>query len=474
MQLLQIPEMILSAIAGALLHHSAIRIHDRRATKRVNRSIWDHLARLGDSMSLAVSSPVLPPDTPVERPTDSYVADAIRMHAGIREFTKLPVHPRVTQIEDLSSHLLIVGSPKYNHYATMIQQQYDTRIQFVSDQYHGEPVSSMQKLVTRNGEEYVATKDLKLDHHDAFVDYGIVFNAVLRNGKNVLWLAGIHGPGTIGLYKAFLDKPHIFAEIKDMAPGQSKTWLFRITHNHTDDWGHKGCESHILSEDPLGAYDSAPRVPVDNPINTIIFDLGNVLMAFDRTRTYRALGHLLHRDWRDVQNSVESSHLPEQYELGAMSTDEFRHKLCAALKVKDHQVPSHLFAEFWGDIFFANGAMIRALQTLDERHTYTLVLLSNTNELHFENVTRNFREVTDPFRNRMLLSYREHLDKSSKEIYEKAVSMSGPRSSASQCVYIDDKPSNVSMAEAVGMRGLVYFKYPHFVVRMRELGIYLS
>lgn len=467
-------ENILSLIVGGALHFVYDRYHGWQEERRSKRSIWDHFTSLGNEVSVAVSTPLTPQNTLTERISDTYICDAIRIRSGSSQYYRLPQNPAVTSLENLNSHLLIIGSPKYNKYATLIQKQFDTCVQFVWDQYAGEPVSSLQKLVTRHGEEYVATEDLKCDADDKQVDYGLLFHAVLENGKHLLWLAGIHGPATVGVWSQIQSKPQQFAAIRNAAPGSATTWLFRVTYERGVEWGQKGCERHIDNVEPLGHHHATQRHQPEHQVKSIIFDLGNVLMNFDRTSAYRALGHWLHRDWNAVQKSIDKTGLRAQYELGNLNTDQFRRQIYSVLGVTDTVITPPVFYEFWADIFFPNIKMIHALQTLDQQNQHTLVLLSNTNELHFNHVKATFPEVLAPFSTRCVLSFREHCDKSSAKIYLKAVKASGSTIESASCLFIDDNPEFVSKAKAVGMMGIVYFKYPQFVVRLREHGVYLD
>ena len=465
-------ETILKVFFGALIAFFAERaVHWWRQKVR-RQSIWEQFKGLGDSVSFAISRPLTPENTAMNRECDDDIMRGLCKRCGWAIENQLPRDPVVKKLEHLNCHLFIIGSPKYNPYAEMLQQEFETRMEFVWDLYAGEPETPLLKIVTRHGEEYVATEDLKIDMGENSVDYGLLFHAMLGTGKQVFWLAGIHGPATVGVWKALLDQPEVFADASKTRRGEARTWFFRITYKNVKNKAQRDSLNNNVQVDSLGVVSAKPRALPERPPNVLMFDLGNVLMFFDRTRTYRAIGNWLKIDWKNVEDAISESGLVARYERGEMSSEDFRKKICTVLKVREDQLPMNLFAEFWGDIFFVNNRMIKALQKLKEAQKYVLILLSNTNELHFKNVKDHFPEVTSQFKT-LVLSYDKHCDKSTDKIFNLAVEAAGSGVRAQDCIYIDDKLEYVARAESIGMKGIVYFKYPQLVVRLREMGICL-
>lgn len=463
----------LKVVIGALLAFLAERTVHRWRERERRRSIWDLIKGL-PGVTFAISSEPTAANSPATRVCDTHIVQQIRQKCKWPFEPELPMSPSVHSLEDLNSHLFIIGSPRYNGYADLIQHEFETQMEFVWDLYLGDPASRLLKIVTRHGDEYVATADLKTDTNEESVDYGVFFHAVLETGKHVCWLAGIHGPGTVGVWKALVEQPELFAMAAKTRPGQARTWFFRIVFRDLPDKARREEPNNILRVDSLGSFDAIPRLASKSPPKVIVLDLGNVLMAFDRTRSYRRIGRHLQIDWHDVQKSIEGSFVTARYERGELSTEEFRKELCDLLEVDVNKLPPDLFADFWGDIFFANKKMIEAVHNLVTSNELVFVLLSNTNELHFENVSNHFPEVLEPFGERLVLSYKERCDKSGDKIFRRAVEVAGPDYGPRDCVFVDDKPENVSRANQLGMNGIVYFKYPHLVVRLRELGIHLK
>lgn len=373
-------------------------------------------------------------------------------------------------IENPARDLVVIGSPRYNEKATLIQQYFNIPFQFVFS--HGTEESDTRRLsiITEFGEELVSSPDylgapLRLE-----VDYGILLVAKLAQGKRLVWLAGIHGIGTLGIYRYLRQEANEVAQDLPTEVDTASVRLLRITYEPSSVRDRARIRSVELLGDPRPA-----RKRGVNPCRAIVMDLGNVLMDFDRNRTYRALAHHLDRDSRDIRKSIESSDLRSRYELGAISSDEFFEQLRATLKVQASELPNRLLGEYWGDIFWERSPIRMALTDLKDQGVF-LGILSNTNEIHFQHVTRDYPDLIDLFDIR-ILSYEQHLAKPDPGIYSRtleSIRTQRPNIDAGQVVFVDDIEEHVQAATSAGMQGFVYRSYPHFVFWLRQQGLYLS
>jgi HAD superfamily hydrolase (TIGR01509 family) len=119
--------------------------------------------------------------------------------------------------------------------------------------------------------------------------------------------------------------------------------------------------------------------------------------------------------------------------------------------------------------------MLHALKQIHNMNMYSLVLCSNTNALHYDNVSKYFPDVINYFeKDRRILSFKQQTDKSSDRIFNIALQAAGNDISPQECLFIDDNLEYINRAERFGMKGIVYFKYSQLIIRMRELGIYLE
>ena len=114
-------------------------------------------------------------------------------------------------------------------------------------------------------------------------------------------------------------------------------------------------------------------------IRSILFDLGNVLVPFDISRGYNALAANSGLSPEIVASRIRDSGLYSVYESGQLETEAFRDQFSGLLGLKCNPAE---FREMWNSIFLPETATSEEL-VLELKQRYRLVLLSNTNELHF-------------------------------------------------------------------------------------------
>ncbi len=115
-------------------------------------------------------------------------------------------------------------------------------------------------------------------------------------------------------------------------------------------------------------------------ISVIIFDLGNVLLPFDYKVTVnklenieKGLGDQFLRFYQDNYQYHRA------FERGDMPADEFTNIMLGAL---NHKIDKNTFCEYYSHIFSENKEVVDLLPKL--KKSFTLVLLSNTNIIHYE------------------------------------------------------------------------------------------
>lgn len=183
-------------------------------------------------------------------------------------------------------------------------------------------------------------------------------------------------------------------------------------------------------------------------IQTIIFDFGNVVGFFDhRLVSSRLLPHAAVAA-EEIHQLIFGSALEDEYEKGKLTSAEFLRHLRdrCGLGCSDDVV-----VQSYADIFWPNADVCALLPRL--KPAYSLMLASNTTELHF----RQFREqFADPLRyfDDVVLSFEVGVRKPSPAYFEHCLNRAGCPASA--CVFIDDLPANVAGARACGLHGIVY------------------
>jgi glucose-1-phosphatase len=203
------------------------------------------------------------------------------------------------------------------------------------------------------------------------------------------------------------------------------------------------------------------------PAPALIFDFGNVVAFFDYARACQAFGEKLGLSAADFLALLRArglTPLVERFERGAITSLEFS-RAFAALAGLD--IPHHEFQAAWADIFWLNqpvAALVRSLRRLG----YTLVLGSNTNELHANHFLRQFADTFVHF-DRLILSYQIGHIKPSAEFYAACVAAANATPDA--CVFIDDMPENVEGARAAGLAAILYRDMPNLLADLRRLGV---
>jgi glucose-1-phosphatase len=175
----------------------------------------------------------------------------------------------------------------------------------------------------------------------------------------------------------------------------------------------------------------------------VIFDLGKVLVHFDFKRGYRELEGLCPYPAAEIPKRLASTGLVEQFETGLVEPRDFVAQLSAILEL---QIDYDHFCRIWSCIFTDVLIPERMLEGLAAR--YRLVLLSNTNAIHFEMIRETYGNLLRHF-HALVLSYEVKAMKPDRTIFERAVEAAGCR--PEECFYTDDIAAYVEGARSIGI-----------------------
>jgi len=186
-------------------------------------------------------------------------------------------------------------------------------------------------------------------------------------------------------------------------------------------------------------------------MKTLLLDFGNVVAFFDHRRASRQLAALAAAPTSESQvfDRVFASPLEPDLDRGRIPTPEFLRLLRRHL---DLSASDDAIATAWCDIFRPNEELIAQLPRLRPL-VHRLVLASNTNELHFQWIARQFAAPLALF-DELVLSFRVGARKPEEAFFRRCVEAAGVP--ASRCVFVDDKPEFVEAARNAGMAGLLY------------------
>ncbi len=169
-----------------------------------------------------------------------------------------------------------------------------------------------------------------------------------------------------------------------------------------------------------------------------------MLVPFDYHRLWRSLAQYSALSEPEMAQRFQESDLPILYESGKLSSESFFREMSLLFKIT---LPYQRFCEAWSSIFDLDSIIdLPFLSSL--ARDYVLVLVSNTNEIHFDFMQQHY-PVLRAFHH-FALSFRVGVPKPGKQIYIAALNMALVE--ASEAFYADDIKSYVDAALELGFR----------------------
>jgi FMN phosphatase YigB (HAD superfamily) len=178
-------------------------------------------------------------------------------------------------------------------------------------------------------------------------------------------------------------------------------------------------------------------------IKTVIFDLGKVIIPFDFTRGYRGLERYCSYPAAEIPRRLASTDLVHRFESGLVEAEDFVAQLTGILGLR---ISYDQFCEIWGSIFLP-GTLIPETLVEGLRKRFRLILLSNTNAIHFRMLDQRY-PILRHFDDRVL-SFEVRAMKPSPAIYREAIARA--QCTAGECFFTDDIADYVAAAKREGM-----------------------
>jgi FMN phosphatase YigB (HAD superfamily) len=429
------------------------------------RFIWKRFFALTGDVFVAQSPVPTLDNKPARRVADDVTMDLIRPKI-LADANLLHTDPGLSA-SHAAAHFVFIGSTRHLERTRDLQHWYELPFQYLFEFYHADPPRPLLKIVSSFGQEYASSLDIGRRFGNWPIDYGMLFIANVPHRKRIYWISGIHGPGTIGIAKYFTEHPAEFEVNESADTSWARQWLFRVEY----DPALPESVSMIKGVKPIsGPAICEPRAVRSRAIRAVICDFGNVLMTFDRQRTYRALGHACGRPFKDVETTLEKETAREAYERGAIDDVSFFESVRKALGT-DKPLTLEMFSEWWGDIFWENRDVVQLFREI--RDQVALVMLSNTNSLHMASVREHYPDVLSIFKGQVL-SYEEKMLKPAPQLFQRAMALAGKDIRPEECIYIDDLPKYVDAAEKFGMMGHLYTSYRDLVRALRSVGVRIT
>jgi len=195
----------------------------------------------------------------------------------------------------------------------------------------------------------------------------------------------------------------------------------------------------------------------------VLFDLGKVILDFNFKPAFRRLARHTPLSVEAIEDYFWRSGLEVLYDGGKISSFEFYKEAKKTLK---HTLSFGKFKNIWNDIFTQKKEIASLIRRLS-RDT-RLVLISNTNAMHYEYIRKRYR-VLDHF-DRSVLSFKEKTRKPDERIYQ--IAAKACRAKPYEIFYIDDRKDLTDAAKALGFNTFTYKNNPKYLIKkMKGLGI---
>jgi glucose-1-phosphatase len=199
------------------------------------------------------------------------------------------------------------------------------------------------------------------------------------------------------------------------------------------------------------------------PIKTLIFDFGNVVAFFDHSRAVARLAQYTDLPPVELALKLYGSQIEDAYERGDIDTAEYIREatLNARLSCTTEQ-----FVGAFVSIFWRNFEVCDLIPKL--KPNYRIVLGSNTTRAHFDAYCRQFADVIAHF-DYLGTSFEARARKPEPAFF--AHVQRHTLAEPSECLFVDDLPTNVEAAERFGWNGVVYRPDGTLADKLRAAGV---
>lgn len=189
-------------------------------------------------------------------------------------------------------------------------------------------------------------------------------------------------------------------------------------------------------------------------IKNIIFDLGKVITDIDFSKTIIAFSLLSNKSAEQIKEMHQQTMIFDDMEEGKYTATEFR----LALKKHLHtEASDQVLDDAWNAII--GKTPWQRLELVNSlRPKYKTFLLSNTNEIHIDNVNEFLKkeysiENLNPFFDKVYYSHKIGFRKPKPEAYQYVLADSNIK--AEESVFIDDLQQNLDAANQLNINTIL-------------------
>jgi putative hydrolase of the HAD superfamily len=194
-------------------------------------------------------------------------------------------------------------------------------------------------------------------------------------------------------------------------------------------------------------------------IRTIIFDLGGVIVPLAFHRGYAQLEQRCGIPAAEIPKRIASTNLVPHFESGRLEPKAFVEQLCQHIGA---DLTFEEFCSIWTSVFLPHTLVSEDL-IAGLKKNYRLVLLSNTNAIHWDMIRENYSLLRhfDEY----VLSYKVGAMKPKERIYQEAIAKA--QCAPQQCFFTDDVPAYVEGAKAAGIQAAQFINQEQLVADLR-------
>jgi len=198
-------------------------------------------------------------------------------------------------------------------------------------------------------------------------------------------------------------------------------------------------------------------------IRTVVFDLGKVIVPFEIQRGYDAIASVCPLPAAEIPGRIRGNGMVTRFESGQLEPDDFFRQFSRLLEI---DVTYDKFREVWSSIFLPETLIPESLVE-GLRKRCRVLLLSNTNAIHFEMIRREYpimRHFDD-----YILSYEVRAMKPAEKIYDETIARA--RCAPGEIFYTDDIPAFVEAALRKGIDAVQFESLPQLERALQARGI---
>jgi glucose-1-phosphatase len=201
-------------------------------------------------------------------------------------------------------------------------------------------------------------------------------------------------------------------------------------------------------------------------IKTVIFDLGRVIVPLEYRRGYEQIETLCGIPAAELPGRIAKTGLVPRLERGEIEPREFVRQFAEDLNL---QITYDQFCKIWCSIFLPETLIPEEL-LIGIRRNYRLLLLSNTNAIHFEMIRGNY-PLLRHF-DSLILSYEVGAMKPSPIIYRRAIEEA--RCLSEECFFTDDMAEYVEGARREGIDAVQFQSAAQIEDELKSRGVTLK